>query len=153
MFRMQQIKRDRVIFRAALAMLAMSSAVYAGPLFDIPWYTIDSGGAILTSGGEFEISGTIGQPDAGEPMTGGEFTINGGFWPGAAASSAGVCGDFDLDGDVDLGDFAVFSQCFAGAFNPPAVTCPPGVDADCDDDGDVDLGDFAVFSQNFTGSL
>lgn len=60
--------------------------------------------------------------------------------------------DFDCDGDVDLVDFALFSQCFSGADNPPAGTCPPGVDADLDDDDDVDLADFAIFAQQFTGS-
>lgn len=60
-------------------------------------------------------------------------------------------GDFDGDGDVDLGDFATFSQCFGGSGLPPAGGCPPGVDADSDGDGDVDLTDFAAFSQNFTG--
>lgn len=65
----------------------------------------------------------------------------------------GLCGDFDMDGDVDLADFASFAQCFAGPDNPPDSNCPAGVDADCDDDGDVDLADFATFAQNFTGPL
>ncbi len=65
-----------------------------------------------------------------------------------------VCGDFDGDGDVDLGDFATFALCYAGA----AVTTPPAgcsadefEAADCEGDGDVDLGDFATFADNFTG--
>lgn len=32
-----------------------------------------------STGGEFELSGTIGQPDAGK-MSGGDFTLTGGFW-------------------------------------------------------------------------
>jgi 6-phosphogluconolactonase (cycloisomerase 2 family) len=64
-----------------------------------------------------------------------------------------VCGDFDGDGDVDLADFATFSQCFGGSNNPPNPGCPPGADADCDDDGDVDLADFSIFAQNYTGSM
>lgn len=63
-----------------------------------------------------------------------------------------TAGDFDADGDVDLGEFAIFAQCFAGALNPPAPSCPLGIDADFDDDGDVDTADFAIFAQNFTGS-
>jgi hypothetical protein len=70
--------------------------------------------------------------------------------PGATCRS--MPGDFDGDGDVDLADFAAFSQCFGGANVPPAGICPPGVSADLDGDTDVDLADFAVFSQNFTGA-
>jgi glucose/arabinose dehydrogenase len=61
-------------------------------------------------------------------------------------------GDLDDDGDVDLTDFALFAQCFAGSDNPPATGCPAGVNADLDCDADVDLTDFATFGQNFTGS-
>ena len=42
--------------------------------------TIDGGGAMGLTGGDFELSGTIGQPDAGEPLTGGDFELTGGFW-------------------------------------------------------------------------
>lgn len=55
-------------------------------------------------------------------------------------------GDIDRDGDVDLDDFTIFSECIAGPAVPPAETCPAGVDADLDDDGDVDMTDFAGFS-------
>ena len=58
--------------------------------FDLSWYTVDGGGAVFTTGGSFELSGTIGQSDAGGPMTGGTFTLNGGFWPGAAPAGTGV---------------------------------------------------------------
>lgn len=61
--------------------------------------------------------------------------------------------DFDLDGDVDVFDFNIFTQCFGGAANPPAATCPAGIDADLDGDGDVDVSDFILLAQKFTGSL
>ncbi|UCG17224.1 MAG: hypothetical protein JSV19_04175 [Phycisphaerales bacterium] len=62
--------------------------------------------------------------------------------------------DFDQDGDVDLGDFAVFAACIAG----PGETAPP-VEctqqqfdmADLEGDDDVDLRDFTVFQQAFGG--
>ncbi|HNO78139.1 MAG TPA: DUF1929 domain-containing protein [Phycisphaerae bacterium] len=60
-------------------------------------------------------------------------------------------GDFDLDGDVDLADFAVFALCYGGPFNPPALTCPAGADSDIDNDGDVDLADFGQFPLSLTG--
>jgi len=121
-----------------------------GQPFTIDWFTIDGGGGD-SANGAFELSATIGQPDAGEVMTGGAFELTGGFWSVAAGPAPETAGDFDGDGDVDLSDFAVFAQCFGGANLPVSPGCPAGADADFDDDGDCDLGDFAVFAQNFTG--
>ncbi len=50
--------------------------------YSISWYTIDGGGG-LSTGGTFTLEGTIGQPDAGE-MSGGDYTLSGGFWPGGS---------------------------------------------------------------------
>lgn len=74
-----------------------------------------------------------------------------GFGDDDEAQPGSRCGDFDGDGDTDLGDFSVFALCFAGPNVPPAATCPVGVDADLDDDGDVDLSDFSQFSLCYTG--
>jgi hypothetical protein len=68
-----------------------------------------------------------------------------------AARHSSLPGDCEGDGDVDLCDFALFCQCFAGADNPPAAGCQAGVDADLDDDGDVDGIDFTLFAANCTG--
>ena len=46
--------------------------------YNIDWFTIDGGGGTST-GGVYSVSGTIGQPDAGH-MSGGNYTIDGGFW-------------------------------------------------------------------------
>lgn len=46
--------------------------------YSIDWFTIDGGGGVST-GGVYTVSGTIGQPDAGQ-MSGGNYTVNGGFW-------------------------------------------------------------------------
>jgi hypothetical protein len=47
--------------------------------YAINWFTIDGGGGTST-GGVYSVSGTIGQPDAGGPMTNGQYAITGGFW-------------------------------------------------------------------------
>ena len=47
--------------------------------YDLSWYTIDSGGEMYSAGGAYELSGTIGQPDAGE-MLGNNYKLLGGFW-------------------------------------------------------------------------
>jgi hypothetical protein len=44
----------------------------------IDWFTIDGGGG-TSSGGNYVVSGTIGQHDAGT-MSGGSYTLDGGFW-------------------------------------------------------------------------
>jgi pectate lyase len=42
------------------------------------WFTVDGGGG-RSAGGDFALSGTVGQPDAGV-LGGGEFSLRGGFW-------------------------------------------------------------------------
>ena len=47
--------------------------------YSIDWYKVSGGGGTST-GGVYSVSGTVGQPDAGGPMTGGNFSLTGGFW-------------------------------------------------------------------------
>lgn len=54
----------------------------------IRWFTVDCGGATASAGGVWTVGGTIGQPDAGPTMTGGVFTVNGGFWTPTTVSFA-----------------------------------------------------------------
>ena len=62
---------------------ALGLAQQSGGEFEITSNTIDSGGG-ASAGGEFSLTGTIGQPDA-NPQTsaGGEFLLAGGFWANA----------------------------------------------------------------------
>ncbi len=46
--------------------------------FELSWFTIDAGGGV-SSGGDFKVTGTIGQPTVGA-ATGGVFTLETGFW-------------------------------------------------------------------------
>jgi len=70
-----------------------------------------------------------------------------GWQPGFTITSTPA--DFDLDGDVDLGDFNSFQLCFNGPNRPPGAACD--VAADFDGDADVDLTDFNVFQNCFNG--
>lgn len=47
--------------------------------YSIDWYKIAGGGG-TSSNGQYSVSGTIGQADAGGPLTGGNFSLTGGFW-------------------------------------------------------------------------
>ena len=46
--------------------------------YSIDWFTVDGGGG-TSSVGVYEISGTIGQPDAGS-VSAGDYVIEGGYW-------------------------------------------------------------------------
>ena len=71
-----------LMFCFACAALAQS--------YSIDWSTIDGGGGGTSTGGVFTVSGTIGQPDAGGPMTGGNFSLTGGFWALYAVPTPGA---------------------------------------------------------------
>jgi hypothetical protein len=58
--------------------LAVSNRTEAAAVLDLDWFTIDGGGGAATGGG-FNLTGTIGQFDAGV-MTAGAFSLVGGFW-------------------------------------------------------------------------
>lgn len=64
---------------ALLASVLMATAQPAPPSFSIDWFTLDGGGG-TSAGGVYSVSGTVGQPDAGPILTGGHFTVAGGFW-------------------------------------------------------------------------
>jgi len=66
--------------------------------YSISWHTIGGGGG-TSSGGNFTVSGTIGQP-ATSAMSGGSYSLTGGFWsiiatvqtPGAPLMSVTLAG-------------------------------------------------------------
>jgi hypothetical protein len=61
-----------------------------GQSYSIDWYTIDGGGGTSTNG-QYSLSGTIGQPDANpQPMTGGNYSLTGGFWSLFAVQTPGA---------------------------------------------------------------
>lgn len=52
--------------------------------YEFAWWTVDGGGTTWSEGGGYALGGTVGQPDAGV-LQGGDYTLAGGFWGGAAA--------------------------------------------------------------------
>ena len=47
--------------------------------YSIDWYKIAGGGGTSTNGA-YSLTGTIGQPDASSAMSGGNYSVTGGFW-------------------------------------------------------------------------
>lgn len=140
----------------SVGLLAVCGRVLAGEPFAIDWHTIDGGGGTST-GGDFELSGTMGQHDASTTLTGGDWELAGGFWPGVATTDlcAGVDCDDGVTCTVDACDSATGlcsnvaddSFCDDGLFCNGAETCDTGndcqagepepdcckLDSDCDD--------------------
>jgi hypothetical protein len=131
--------RAKVLLGIALA--GTPVALVGAQEYDLSWYTIDGGGVVRSTGGDFELSGTIGQPDAGI-MAGGEFELTGGFWFQIPPT------DCNEDGVVSLFDYQDFNGCKSGPSLPTPSHC---LCFDVDRDGDADLGDFAKMQSGFNG--
>ena len=72
-------RRTKLALAISVAALAATGVV--GQDFTLDWWTVDGGGEMWTTGGDFELSGTVGQPDASTvELTGGDFELTGGFW-------------------------------------------------------------------------
>ena len=118
---------------AAAFALIFTGRASAKP-YTVPWFTVDGGGAMFSSGGNFTVGGTIGQPDAGPANTATGLVVQGGFW------TVSVCvADFDGDGFISGVDFDLFVQAFE---NGDPI-------ADIDMDGFVTGVDFDAFVQEF----
>ncbi len=104
-----------------ILLLLLASIANAG--YNISWHTIDGGGG-TSSGGQYKLNGTIGQPDA-EYSNGGKYELLGGFWPG---------GPLCL---VNFSDFAVFAEYW--------LQSGSGLPADLNGNGKVDIYDLKLF--------
>ena len=98
--------------------------------FSVEWYKIADGGGTST-GGQYVLTGTIGQPDAAN-STGGDYKLLGGFWPGGPLCM------------VELADLALFASYWLDeGFNLPA---------DLNSDEVVDLYDFGLLANHWLGA-
>jgi len=98
---------QRLALTALLAMAVIGAAAALADDFGLNWWTVDAGGQMWSIGGGFELSGTVGQPDAGA-MTGGGFELTGGFWVSGVAGPAVCPGDTNCDGRVNFADIDPF---------------------------------------------
>jgi hypothetical protein len=108
---------------AALAATA-AIAQFAVPTFDLSWNTIDGGGG-SASGGNFQVIGTIGQPDASSTaMVGGTFEVRGGFWAGGVIAQPTCPGDVATphDGVVNIDDLLLVINLWGTAGGPADIT-------------------------------
>ncbi|HXC97945.1 MAG TPA: hypothetical protein VN048_01300 [Verrucomicrobiae bacterium] len=57
--------------------------------YSIDWYKVSGGGG-TSSNSQYVVSGSIGQHDAGGPMTNGNYSLTGGFWSLYAVQTPGA---------------------------------------------------------------
>lgn len=85
MFKIQFTARQLFVLSLLFAIVvvklfaASSASAQSGGSFDLTWNTIDGGGATFSTGGAYQLGGTIGQADVGT-MSGGAYSLSGGFW-------------------------------------------------------------------------
>jgi len=77
------MKAKLAVLAAILLLGVASVTLAASAALEMPWHAVAGGGG-ASAGGEFTLSGTAGQSAAGL-LSGGRYTLAGGFWPGAEA--------------------------------------------------------------------
>ena len=122
------MKHSVILLIVWMLLLASVSADYS-----IGWYTIDGGGG-TSSGGPYQLTGTIGQPDAGY-LDGGNYELLGGFWVGGP-----LC-------IVDLVDFAQFAAYWLDGPCGEADNWCQG--ADLNQDHDVTIDDLTTLANEW----
>jgi hypothetical protein len=133
--------RSRVRRAATLLVVSLAAPPLSGAVFQLSRVSVDGGGLALSTGGRFTLSATTAQLDAGKQMEA-HYTIAGGFWfaeppsdcnatgnadlldysdfkacmmgPSAGLDAGCDCFDTDLDGDIDLKNFADFQLHLMG---------------------------------------
>ena len=132
-------------------MSAVAASIVAAADYDLSWFTVDGGGG-TSSGGTYELTGTIGQADAtaASAITGGGYALTGGFWSFTFQTCTTFSpADFNQDCFVDGNDLAIFNACLSG---PSVALVGDCAKADFDHDGDVDMDDFGIFQRCYSGT-
>ena len=73
-------RRIKIRFQASLLVAILGTALAAGAqTYSMDWHKIAGGGG-TSAGGAYQMSGTVGQPDARGALNGGNYSLTGGFW-------------------------------------------------------------------------
>jgi hypothetical protein len=75
-----QTARFKILIRFALALVLGTTALSVyGQNYTIDWHKIAGGGG-TSAGGTYQLNGTVGQSDASGALSGGNYSVTGGFW-------------------------------------------------------------------------
>lgn len=137
---MRNVLCDCVLAVAMALIISMPESVLAQD-YDLDWFTVDGGGITWTAGGDFEMGGTIGQPDANQaPIAGGEYELTGGFW---VVPLSGCLADLNSDGSVDAADYWHIHDGLG--YCAPQQTYQDHIRADLDHDGCITFVDYQMW--------
>ena len=100
-----------MFIRLAVAIVTVSAA--APPLaqpYQIDWWNAGGGGGTV-SDGLFSVSGSTGQLSSTTPMSGGLYSVSGGYWSGV--DNTPTCrADFNQDDFLDVFDYDDYVLAF-----------------------------------------
>jgi hypothetical protein len=117
---------------AVMLLCLLHASAQSGGGYDLSWWTIDGGGVTFATGGTFNLGGTVGQPDASHALTGGTYSLTGGFWFTPCIVHNG---DVDANGCIDDADLLAVLFAFGNTGSNLGR-----VDVNCDqmvDDADL----------------
>ncbi len=128
----------RTVTRALALLSAVSIGAVLAQDYTIDWHTVDGGGEMWSTGGDYTLGGTLGQCDAGTLTgtgPGGTYTLTGGFW---ALPPCWCLSDLNNDGQRNGDDIQAFADCLLG----DALDCAC---ADLDTNGSLTFTDVTAF--------
>lgn len=132
------MSKTKMTIALGVALALFAAAGTHAQDYAIDWHTIDGGGEMWSTGGTYELGGTIGQPDAGA-MTGagpgGTYSLTGGFW---ALPPCWCLSDMNNDGKRNGDDIQAFVDCMTGGGSNCAC-------ADLDTNSVLNMTDVTMF--------
>ncbi len=98
--------KRHLLIALSLAICTLTIALaQSGGVYDLSWGVISAGGMTFSTGGNFQLASTVGQPVAigAVPLVaGGNFDLTSGFWHVRYGRLSGVVRLLDFGGDVRL---------------------------------------------------
>ncbi len=128
----------RLIATLLALITSLACTPHASAQLALDQYTIAGGGGV-SSGGEYAVAGSVGDPSTGD-LSGGDFTVSGGLLDPPPPDETCIADLAPPAGVLDFSDIIAFLSAF-GAMDPAADLADPP--------GQFDFSDVVVFLTAF----